>query len=128
MALNETKRELESHREELHQANLQLKESIQLGCFVSRFPSEHVYSAERLKIGIKSHRQLLQGHVAPHKKIGERKGPSRGVTHKCEPRERSPCAPRFEERTQDETLHQERCARRVAWDLVKMSTRSKNDR
>ena len=42
-----------------------------------------------------------------------RKGPSRGVIQKCEPHERSPCAPRFEERSQDETSHQERCARRL---------------
>ena len=49
----------------------------------------------------------------------ERKGPSRGVIQKCVPHERNPCAPRFEERTQDETLHQERCARRVACDLAK---------
>ena len=28
-------------------------------------------------------------------------------------------APKFEERTQDETLKQERCARREAWDLAK---------
>ena len=52
-------------------------------------------------------------------KIRERKGPSRGVTQKCEPHERSSCANQFEERSQDETLHQERCARRVPWDLAK---------
>ena len=40
-------------------------------------------------------------------KIRERKGPSPGVIQKCEPHERNPCAPKFEERTQDETLHQE---------------------
>ena len=33
--------------------------------------------------------------------------------------ERNPCAPKFAERTRDETLHQERCACRVAWDLAK---------
>ena len=33
--------------------------------------------------------------------------------------ERIPCAPNFEKRTQDETLKQERCARREAWDLAK---------
>ena len=51
-----------------------------------------------------------------HIKKLERKGPSQGVTQKCE---RNPGAPSFEQRTQDETLHQERCARRVAWDLAK---------
>ena len=38
-------------------------------------------------------------------------------SHKCEPHERSP---KFEERSQEETLHQERCARRAAWDLAKI--------
>ena len=28
---------------------------------------------------------------------------------KCEPQERSPCAPKFEDGTQEETLQQERC-------------------
>ena len=32
---------------------------------------------------------------------------------------RSPCAPKFEERSQEETLHQEGCASRQAWDLAK---------
>ena len=49
-----------------------------------------------------------------HVEIRESKGPSRGIIQKCEPRDRSPCSPRFEEGSQDETLHQERCARGVA--------------
>ena len=59
-------------------------------------------------------------------KIRERKGPSRGIIQKCEPHERSSCAPGFEERSQEETLHQESCARRVAWDLVKNICKLKN--
>ena len=59
-------------------------------------------------------------------KILERKGPSRGIIQKCEPHERNPCAPMFEERTQDETLHQERCARRVAWILAESIKKLKN--
>ena len=53
-------------------------------------------------------------------KIRERKGPSRGIIPKYEPHERSPCVPKVGERLADkheETLHQERCARREAWDL-----------
>ena len=34
------------------------------------------------------------------------------VCPKCEPQERNPCAPKFEDRTFQETLQQERCARR----------------
>ena len=54
-----------------------------------------------------------------HIKFRERKGPSQGVIQKCEPQERNPCAPRLEDRTRQETLHQARCARREAWDLAK---------
>ena len=41
-------------------------------------------------------------------KIRERKGPLRGSIPKCEPHERSPCAPNFGETSHEETLHQER--------------------
>ena len=60
------------------------------------------------------------------KKNRERKGPARGIIQKCAPRERSLYAPKFEERSQDETLHQERCVRRVAWDLAKNVCKLKN--
>ena len=49
-----------------------------------------------------------------HVKIRERKGPSQ----KSVPQERIPWAPKFEERMEDETLKQERCARREAWGLA----------
>ena len=68
-------------------------------------------------IGIETRRQILQGHVAS--KNREINGPSRGIVQKCAPRERSPCAPRFGERSHEKTLHQERCARKAAWDLAK---------
>ena len=45
-----------------------------------------------------------------HLKDREGKGPSQ---------ERNPCEPKFEDRTLQETLQQERCARREAWDLAK---------
>ena len=54
-----------------------------------------------------------------HQKIQEIKGPSQGVIQKCEPQERNPRAPTFEDRTHQETLQQERCARREAWDSAK---------
>ena len=66
------------------------------GLCVSRFSSEQIFSSERRKIGITSHRQILQRHVASRKNR-EGKGPSRGVVQKCEPQERNSCAPRFEE-------------------------------
>ena len=56
------------------------------------------------------------------KKNRERKGLSRRIIQKCEPHERGPCAPKFGERSHEETLHQERCARKAAWDLGKTFT------
>ena len=41
-------------------------------------------------------------------------------------RERCLCAPKFEERSHEETSHQEGCARRVAWDLAKHIYKVKN--
>ena len=51
--------------------------------------------------------------------FGIEKDPSQGVMQKCVPRERLPWAPKFEERTQDETLKRERRARRDVGDLAK---------
>ena len=59
-------------------------------------------------------------------KIRERKGPSRGIIQKCAPHERSLCEPKFEERSHEETLHQERCARKAAWDLAENFYEFKN--
>ena len=52
-------------------------------------------------------------------KLRERKGPSRGIIQKCEPHERNPCAPRWEERTPEETSRQEYCVLETAWNLAK---------
>ena len=60
----------------------------------------------------------LKRDVTP-RKIPEKKGPSQGDIQKCEPQERSPWAPKFEDRTQEGTLQKERCVRREDWDLAK---------
>ena len=59
-------------------------------------------------------------------KIRERKCPLRGIIQKCAPHERSPCAPKFGERSHEETFHQERCARKAAWDLARNIYKLKN--
>ena len=46
----------------------------------------------------------------------KRKGPSQGIIQQCALHERRPC---------EETLHQERCARKAAWDLAKIFTSSR---
>ena len=103
-----------------------------ISCFIEgvllcvlRFLSENIYSQEWRKIGIKTRRHSLHGHVAP-KIIRERKGPSRRVIEKCEPHERSPCAPRFEERSHEEPSKQESWAHKAAWDLATNIHKFKN--
>ena len=100
-----------SRRKVVGQGSVALvKDSTQLGCvFRDSHPRKSIlWKVEQL--GSKHTVKISKGtwHTM---KIRERKGPSLGVIQKCESHERNPCAPRFEERTQDDTLHKERCAR-----------------
>ena len=56
-------------------------------------------------------------------RIRETEGPT--VLSKKVTLERNPCAPKFEERTLEETSRQEDCARKEAWDLSKKYISSK---
>ena len=50
-------------------------------------------------------------------KFGKERGPSQGVIQKCATHERSPRALKFEDRSEEQTLKQERCDRRDAWEM-----------
>ena len=100
-------------------------ESIQVGCVSEGAHPRKSIQRKEGKFGSDLTVKFSKG-TWHHIQIREGKGPSRGVIQKCEPHERNPYAPRFEERTQDETLHQERCARSVAWDLAKNIFKLKN--
>ena len=102
-----------------------LKEPTQLGC-VSQdsYPRKSILREEGW-LGSTYAVKFFKG-TWHQKKNRERKGPSRGFIRSCEPHERGPCAPKFRERSPEETLHQERCARRVAWDLAKIIYKLKN--
>ena len=56
--------------------------------------------------------------IARHTKIRDQ-NPSLGSFCPGEPHERNPNAPKFEDRSQEETEWQERCAREAAWRLTK---------
>ena len=56
--------------------------------------------------------------VVRHTKIRDQ-NPSLGYIGPGEPHERNPNAPKFEDRSQEETEWQERCAREAAWRLAK---------
>ena len=95
-----------------------LKEATQLGCVShDSYPRKSLLREEE-KLGSKHAVKFSKGtwHQII---IRERVGPPRGTIQKCEPQECGLCAPKLGERSLEETLHQERCARRVAWDLAK---------
>ena len=97
---------------------LLLKEYLQLGC-VSQgsHPSKSVlWNAGNL--GSK-HTVNFSRSTWHQQKKRERKGPSRGIAQKREPRERYPCAPEFVDRSREITSQQEGCARKAAWDLAR---------
>ena len=54
-----------------------------------------------------------------HAIIRENKGTSLGKIQVKIPHQRSPCALKFEEKSQEETDSQQRCARSKAWNLAK---------
>ena len=51
--------------------------------------------------------------------FGRVKGDLEVLSKKVKPRERNPCASKFEERILEETSRQEECARKAAWDLTR---------
>ena len=81
-----------------------LKESVQLGC-VSQDSNPRKFFPQIKKSGKKGSIARDHPQVWPH--------------------ECSPCASKFGERSHEETLRQERCARKAAWDLAKMFTSSR---
>ena len=98
-----------------------LKNSRQLGCvFQDTGPTK---SSSILRKGRKflrpTRKVKFSQNTRSHIKIRERKGPSLGVLQPTLPHERSPYAPKFEDRSQEETEMQERCARGDAWRLAR---------
>ena len=93
-----------------------LKEFVQVGSVSQDYHPRKSILREVGKLG-SNHTIKFSKGTWPHIKIGERKGPSQGIMHMCNPQERDPCAPKFQERTQEKTFHSERCARRehVTW-------------
>ena len=95
-----------------------LKESFQLGCVSQDSCPRTSIQREPGRLGSKHAAKFSKG-TWHQIKIRERTGPSRGVIQQCASHGRSLCAPSFEERSHEETLHQEGCARKAAWDLAK---------
>ena len=100
------------------------KESFQLGCVSQDSYPRKSIPREPGMLGTKHAVKFSKG-TWYQIKIRKRNGPSLGIIQKCAPHERSPCAPKFEDRSHEETLTQERCARR-AWNLAKSVFQLKN--
>ena len=96
-----------------------LKETLQLGC-VSHDSSQRKSILREDETLESNHTVKFSKATKRRVKIRETKGALQGIIQKCEPQERNPWAPKFEESTQDETLKQERCVRRGAWELAKV--------
>ena len=79
---------------------------------ISRFLTEKIYSTERGNMGLNHTVRFSKGEHGT--KFGKERV-HREELFKSEPHEPSPCASKFAERTPGETLHQERCARGVAY-------------
>ena len=80
-----------------------LKESIQLGCVSQESYPRKSFLREPGKVGSKHAVKFSKGTW--HQILSrERKGPSRGIIQKCAPHERSPCVPKFEERSHETSL------------------------
>ena len=82
-----------------------LKATFQLGCVSQDSPPRKSIQREVGKGGIELHRQILQGHMAPHQNPRKKGSIARSCAKVRYPRTRSVC-------TLQETLQQERCARR----------------
>ena len=98
-----------------------LKNSRQLGCVFQDIEPRKFSSILRkgTKVLRPSRSVQFSKDTLRHIKIRESKGPSLGVMQRTRPHERSPYAPKFEDRSQEETERQERCARGDAWKMAK---------
>ena len=84
--------------------------------------SKEVYSAESWQTGLNAsagHAMKFSGRTWYEVRIRERKRAISRRYPKGESRERNPCAPKFEERTPDETSRQEEYAPKAAWNLAR---------
>ena len=99
-----------------------LKESAQLGC-VSQdsYPRKSILREPRM-LGAKHAIEFSKGSWHQIKNR-ERKGPSRGIILKCAPHERSLCAPKFQDRSHEETLNDAPAKQRGIWRKIFRSSR-----
>ena len=95
------------------------------GCGSQNSDPKKVYSAENEVERFGGTRiQILRTHLVRSSNPGKKRAISRRYP-KGEPHERNPCAPKFEERTPEETSRKGDSARKAAWDLARKCTSSR---
>ena len=94
-----------------------LKESTHLGCASQDSYPRNFILREEGKLGSNAPSNAPKAPGTNEKLLGKRIHREENL-QKCEPHERSPCSQKFGERSHEETLQQEGCARRVALDLA----------
>ena len=100
-----------------------LKSTRQLGCVLQDMEPPKSSSILRKSSNIRKPIRCVQftKAVVRHANIRD-KNPSLGMIYAGDPHQRNPSAPKFEDRSQEETDWQERCAREAAWRLAKSNT------
>ena len=99
-----------------------LKNSRQLGCVIQDVEPPKFSSILRKGTTVLRPARAVQFSMNTLRHINktrEGKGPSLGVIQLTCPHERSPYAPKLEDRSQEETERQDRCARGDAWRMAK---------
>ena len=97
-----------------------LKKTRQLGCVFQDMEPPKSSSILRKSSNILKPIRCVQftEAVSRHADIRDQ-NPSLGMIFPDDPHQRNPNAPKFEDRSQEETERQERCAREAAWRLAK---------
>ena len=97
-----------------------LKKTRPLGCVCQDMESPKSSSILRKSSNIRKPIRCIQftNAVVRHANIRDQ-NPSLGMICPSEPHQRNPNAPKFEDRYQEETERQERCAREAAWNMAR---------
>ena len=91
--------------------------SLETGAFTAIIACLDMVMVRRLNASA-GHEKNSQDAPGTKFQFGKEKGPSGAVIQQGEPHERNLCAPKFEERTPEETSPQEEYARQAAWNLA----------
>ena len=106
-----------------------LKTTRQLGCVFQDMEPPKSSSILRKSSNIRKRSRCVKFTKAVERHADIRhQNPSLGMICPGDPHQRNPSAPKFEDRSQEETEWQERCAREAAWRLAKSILKIKGEK